>query len=204
MPKWKTVSLRQKLVEDVEKTLETGRYRSISEFVSEAIRLRLEEVSRTQAIPIEKPSKPLKPLTVEEQLLFMPKHMWAMKTPEGNVRVGVSEYAQKHLNGIAYIRTDPVGSEVKKTQPIGYAETWMFIFDLYPPISGKIVKVNKTLKDNPSTINEDPYAAWIVEIKPDNSIIMDQEMRDLLSLRQYKKWVSKVEGRWASSRPVAY
>lgn len=201
MPKWKTVSLRQKLVKEVEKTLETGRYRSISEFVSEAIRLRLEELSRTQVIPVE---KPLKLLTVQEQLLFTPKHMWTMKTPEGNIRVGVSDYAQKHLNGIAYIRTDPVGSEIKKTQPFGYAETWMFIFDLYPPISGKIVKVNKSLKDNPYIINEDPYAAWIVEIKPNNSIIMDQEMRDLLSLRQYKKWVSKVEGRWASSRPVAY
>lgn len=48
MPNWATVSLRQKLVEEIRNVLKTGRYRSISEFVSEAIRLRLEEVSRSQ------------------------------------------------------------------------------------------------------------------------------------------------------------
>ena len=46
MPNWATISLRQKLVEEIKNVLKTGRYRSISEFVSEAIRLRLEEVSR--------------------------------------------------------------------------------------------------------------------------------------------------------------
>ena len=48
MPNWATISLRQKLVEEIRNVLKTGRYRSISEFVSEAIRLRLEEVSRSQ------------------------------------------------------------------------------------------------------------------------------------------------------------
>lgn len=41
---WATVSLRKQLIEDIREILKSGRYRSISEFVSEAIRLRLEEI----------------------------------------------------------------------------------------------------------------------------------------------------------------
>jgi len=46
MHEWATVSLRQKLVGEIRKVLKTGHYRSVSEFVSEAIRLRLEEIAR--------------------------------------------------------------------------------------------------------------------------------------------------------------
>jgi len=48
MRDWATVSLREELINEVRELLKTGRYRSISEFVSEAIRLRLEEISRNK------------------------------------------------------------------------------------------------------------------------------------------------------------
>ena len=193
MSVWKTVSIRQKLIEEIEKAIQAGRYRSISEFVSEAIRLRLEELMRMEGIPVEKRKKYL---AVPEQLLYTPKHTWAQITPEGNIRVGLSDYAQRHLEGIAYIYTEALGKEVKKMEPFGVAETWMFMFDLYAPVSGKVVKFNENLRNDPHLINEDPYReGWIVEIKPRNSLTLEQELKDMLSLRHYNKWVSKLEGR---------
>jgi len=190
---WKTVSIRQKLIQEIEKAIKSGRYRSISEFVSEAIRLRLEELLRIEGVPVEKRKKYL---AVPEQLLFTPKHTWAQITPEGNIRVGISGYAQKHLEGIAYIYVESVGKDVDKMTPFGVAETWMFMFDLYAPVSGKIVKFNGNLRGEPHLINEDPYnEGWIVEIKPKNSLTLEQELKDMLSLRQYNKLVSKLEGR---------
>jgi len=196
MSEWKTVSIKKELIEEIEKILRTGRYRSISEFVSEAIRLRLEELMRMEGIPIEKRKEYLaKP----EQLLYSPKHTWAQITPEGNIRVGVSDYAQRHLKGIAHVHLEPEGTEIKQMDPFGVIETWMFMFDLYAPVSGKIVKVNEALKDDPHLINEDPYGeGWIVEIKPKNSLTLEKELSELLSSRQYNKWVSKLEGRLRS------
>ena len=196
MPEWKTVSIKKELIEEIEKILKTGRYRSISEFVSEAIRLRLEELMRMEGIPIEKRKEYLaKP----EQLLYSPKHTWAQITPEGNIRVGVSDYAQRHLKGIAHVHLEPEGTEIKQMNPFGVVETWMFMFDLYAPVSGKIVKINEALKDDPHLINEDPYGeGWIVEIKPKNSLTLEKELSELLSSRQYNKWVSKLEGRLKS------
>jgi glycine cleavage system H protein len=190
---WKTVSIRQELVREIEEALRTGRYRSISEFVSEAIRLRLEELMRTQGVPAERRKEVL---TTPGQLLYTPKHTWAQITPEGNIRVGVSDYAQRHLKGIAHIMADAVGKGISKMEPLGVAETWMFMFDLYAPVSGKIVKINENLKNNPSVINEDPYGeGWIAEIKPNNSLTLEQELKSLLGAREYNKWVEKLEGR---------
>jgi glycine cleavage system H protein len=191
---WKTVSIRQKLIEEIEKAIQAGRYRSISEFVSEAIRLRLEELMRMEGIPVEKRKKYL--AVPEQQFLYTPKHTWAQITPEGNIRVGLSDYAQGHLEGIAYIYTESLGKEVKKMEPFGVAETWMFMFDLYTPVSGKVVKFNDNLRNEPHLINEDPYReGWIIEIKPKNSLTLERELKGMLSLRQYNKWVSKLEGR---------
>ncbi|MEM2337848.1 MAG: glycine cleavage system protein GcvH [Candidatus Bathyarchaeia archaeon] len=193
MSEWKTVSIRQELIKEIERILRTGRYRSVSEFVSEAIRLRLEELMRAEKIPAAKREELL---AIPEQLLYTPKHTWAQITPEGNIRVGVSDYAQRHLKGIANIMTEPVGKEIAKMEPFGVAETWMFMFDLYAPVSGKIVKVNEKLKDKPYLVNEDPYGeGWIIEIKPKNSLTLEEELKSLLSSREYNKWVSKLEGR---------
>jgi glycine cleavage system H protein len=193
MPDWKTVSIRQELIKEIEKALKTGRYRSISEFVSEAIRLRLEELMRVEGIPIEKRKRYA---AVPQQLLYTPKHTWAQITPEGNIRVGLTDYAQRHLEGLAYIHTESKGKEINKMEPFGVAETWMFMFDLYAPVSGKIVKLNENLRNEPQLINEDPYnKGWIVEIRPKNSLTLEQELKDMLILSQYNKWVSKIEGR---------
>jgi glycine cleavage system H protein len=193
MPRWKTVSIRQELINEIEKLLKTGRYRSISEFVSEAIRLRLEEIERAEGIPIKKRNETL---ATPARLLYTPKHTWAQIISEGNIRVGVSDYARRYLKGIAHIRTEPVGKEINKMEPFGVAETWMFMFDLYAPVSGKIAEVNEKLKDDPHIINEDPYAeGWIVEIEPKNSLVLEQELKNLLSAREYNELVGKIEGR---------
>jgi glycine cleavage system H protein len=189
MPEWRTIRIRQELVVAAKRTLEKNQYQSLSEFVSEAIRLRLDELKQPEKIAEKQIEYPL----VHERLLYTPNHMWIMVTPEGNTRVGLSDYAQRHLRGIASIQTDPIGSVVKKKESFGVVETWMFMFDLYSPISGKIIKLNKTLQDEPYIVNKDPYeAGWIAEIKPNNLIALEEELRNLMKQRQYKTWVSKL------------
>jgi len=68
MPEWATISLREELIEEIRKLMKrTGRYRSISEFVAEAIRLRLEEMARkgevVPELPVEAPQTPSMPVT---------------------------------------------------------------------------------------------------------------------------------------------
>jgi glycine cleavage system H protein len=200
MPEWKTVRVRQELVAAAKRTLEPSRYQSLSEFVSEAIRLRLDELKQSREKIAEKHY--VYPV-IHERLLYTPNHMWAMVTSEGNIRVGLSDYAQRHLKGIAGIQTDPVGHEVKKDEAFGVVETWMFMFDLHSPVSGKIIKINKILQDEPAIIEKDPYeAGWIAEIKPDNLVTLEEELRDLIKLPQYKILVNNL-GRRVGGRALS-
>ena len=190
MPRWRSVRVKQELVTAAKSTLEKGHYRSLSEFVSDAIRLRLDELKQSHEKVAE---KQVEYPVIHERLLYTPEHVWAMVTPEGSIRVGLSEYAQRHLKGIAGIQVDPIGCEVKKEEPFGVVETWMFMFDLYSPVSGKIIKINKDLQDEPFIINKDPYEiAWVAEIKPNNLITLEEELRDLMRLHQYKMWTLKL------------
>jgi glycine cleavage system H protein len=124
-------------------------------------------------------------------LLYTTKHTWAQITPEGNIRVGISDYAQKHLKGIARVLTKPVGEEISRMEPFGVAETWMFMFDLYAPVTGKIVKVNEKFDEEPFIVNGDPYGkGWIIEIEPE-SAVLHQELKELLGITEYKELISR-------------
>lgn len=188
--KWRTIRIKQELVTAAKKTLETNHYHSLSEFVSEAIQLRLDELKRSyEKIAEEKAEYPITPYL----LLYTPNHMWAAVTPEGNMRVGLTHYfALKRLKGIVSISTEPVGRKVVLEKPFGVIETWMFKFDLYAPVSGKIVKINKIVQDKPRIIYGDSYkAGWIAEIKPNNTVSLTEELKALMSPKQYKTWAIK-------------
>ena len=54
--------------------------------------------------------------------------------------------------------------------------------ELYAPLSGKVVKVNDALSDNPQTVNADPYGAgWILELEPSDT----QQLTGLMDAAAY-------------------
>jgi len=80
MPEWATISIREELIEEIRKIMKrTGRYRSISEFVAESIRLRLEEMSRKgELIP-----EPTTEASATPTLPVTPVSMMAPQVTEG-------------------------------------------------------------------------------------------------------------------------
>ena len=193
MPKMKVVRLRQELVEEVKKEVKKSQYQSLSEFVSEAIQLRLQKLAK-QRIPeyLERDRYSRIP-QLQAQLFYTPKHIWAKATPQRNVAIGITDYFQGQLKEIVNIQTDKTREKVSKDEPFGMVETWWFTYDLYPPLNGKIVSVNKAVIDDPFVLNVDPYQ-WIVEVQPEHMEV-DSWMNGLLSLGEYKKLVTKLEGR---------
>ncbi len=188
MVKWKTVRVKQELLTAVERTVESGRYSSLAEFVSEAVQMRLNELRKGEKVA----GKEADYVVVRERLLCSPDHMWAMVTPEGNIRVGLSDFAQRLLKGVADVHLEPVGCEVKRGKLLGSVETWMFKFDLRAPVSGKIARVNGAVLEKPSVMTEDSYdAGWIAEIKPDNVVTLEEELRNLMGPEQYRMYALK-------------
>lgn len=119
-------------------------------------------------------------------LLYTKDHEWALKK-NGNVVVGITDYAQDQLGDIVYIDLPKVGTKVQKGNTFGAVESVKAVSDLYAPLSGEVVKVNEDLKQSLQDVNRDPYhKGWMIEIKLNNP----QELNDLLDQADYKKLVS--------------
>jgi len=193
MPKWKTVKVRQELVEQAKKEVEKGQYQSLSEFVSEAIRNRMQTLAKERILEYLERDRKSRILYQRYPLFYTPKHIWTQVTPQRNVKIGVTDYFQGQLKEIVNIQTDKTGEEVSKDEPFGVVETWWFTYDLYSPLNGKIVSINKKVIEDPFMLNGDPYQ-WIMEVEPAHSEV-NSWMNGMLSLREYKKLVTKPEGR---------
>lgn len=197
MAKQKAIRIRQELIEEAKKEVEKGQYPSLSEFVSDAVRRRLQTLAQEGISEYLKRDGQSRILQLQGQLLYTPKHIWVKSTPQGNVKLGVTNYWESQLKGIVYVGNFEEGQNVSKDEPFGTIETsasWPFVIhDLTSPIYGKIVKVNEDVLNDPYMLNGDPYQ-WIVEVQPSDPKV-DKELDKLLSFKQYNKLITKLEGR---------
>ena len=191
MQKWKTVRIRQELVEEIEKEVKKKQYQSLSDFVSDAIQLRMQTLAKERVPEYLERDKHSRMPQLKTQLFYTPKHVWAQMTPQRNVKIGITDYFQSQAKEIVYIKTDKAGEKVSKNEPFGVVETWWFVYDLYPPVNGKIVSVNKEIIDDPFTLNTDTHQ-WIIEIEPTYSEV-DSWTNGLLSSGEYEKLVTKFD-----------
>jgi glycine cleavage system H protein len=83
------------------------------------------------------------------------------------VTVGITAFAVEQLGDITLVSIDAKpGDAVTAGKTFGTIESVKTLSDLYAPIDGKIVEVNKALDGSPESVNEDPYGkAWMVVIE---------------------------------------
>jgi glycine cleavage system H protein len=109
-------------------------------------------------------AKKIEELAFLDGYRYAEDHEWA-KANGDIVRVGISDYAQDRLGEIVFVEVPEVGDEFQKGQEFGTVESTKAVSELYMPVSGKVVAVNKALEDSPELINNEPYAGgWIVEV----------------------------------------
>ncbi len=105
---------------------------------------------------------------------------------EGKVAtVGISEHAQDELGDIVYVDLPEVGKEIKAGEVLCSIESVKSASDMYSPVSGKIVEVNKALEDAPETINKAAESdGWIVKIEASDpkefDVLFDKSSYDKL------------------------
>ena len=124
--------------------------------------------------------KELNELHLPDDIRYTDEHEWARITGD-TARIGVSDYAQDQLGDIVFVELPAVGDTIAKGEVFGTLESVKAVSELYLPLSGEVVAVNTALTDAPELINQDPYAAWIVEVRSTDAGEYDQ----LLSAAAY-------------------
>jgi len=120
--------------------------------------------------------KEIADLNLPEDLKYTKDHEWAQKT-DGNVKMGIDDYAQDQLGEIVFVEMPEVGDKLAQGDELGSVESVKAVAEVYSPVSGEVTAVNDALEDSPELVNESCYGeGWIVEIKPDDPSQLDNLM----------------------------
>lgn len=121
------------------------------------------------------------------ELKYTKSHEWARQAGT-KIVVGITEYAQKELSDVVYVELPKIGQEVKQGMAVCVVESVKAAFDIYAPVSGRVVDINKKLESDPALINRDPYGeGWFFAITPSNLA----ELNNLLTASTYEEMLSQ-------------
>ena len=91
-------------------------------------------------------------------------------------KIGLDDYAQEQLGDIVFVTLPDIGKTVTAGKAVTDVESVKAVSEVFSPVSGKVVAVNKALENNPELINSDCYGAWICEIEfTDKGKLMDAD-----------------------------
>jgi glycine cleavage system H protein len=122
---------------------------------------------------------------VPENLFYHKEYLWAKKE-DGNVKIGIIDFAQKQLHDIVYVELPSVGDTLTQNEPFGTLESVKAVSDLIAPVSGTVESVNEELESKPELLNEDPYGeGWILIVAPSN---LDADLEALLDFDAAVTW----------------
>lgn len=121
-------------------------------------------------------------MSIPNNLKYTKEHEWVLV--EGNIgTIGVTDYAQGELGDVVFVDIDPALADVKKGSSIGTIEAVKTVSDIFAPFSGKVVEINENLKDNPESVNSDPYGSgWMLKVEISDA----SELNDLLDSSAYQ------------------
>ena len=120
-----------------------------------------------------------------EDLLYTKSHEW-VKVEDDRAIVGVTSYAQDQLVEVVFVELPEEGKEVKAGDTVATLESVKAVANVYAPVSGKIIEVNKQLENQPELVNQDPYGeGWIFVIE----IAGEEELHTLMKVSDYQSLI---------------
>ena len=130
---------------------------------------------------------------IYQERYFTKKHEWIelidTNKNQNEVRVGISDHAQRALGDVVYCELPSIGTKLKCDDSFATLESVKAVSDCYMPIDGEISKVNEKLKNEADLINKSPYEnGWLIQ-----AIIDDKNKKNLSSTlmneKQYQEFL---------------
>ena len=119
---------------------------------------------------------------VPSDLKYAKSHEWVRHSGD-LATVGITDHAQHELTDVVFVELPEVGRQVKAGEACAVVESVKTASDIYSPVSGEIIEVNKAAADDPALVNREPFGGgWFFRIKPSNPA----ELASLLAPDAYK------------------
>ncbi len=114
-------------------------------------------------------------------------HEW-VRREEGELVIGITDFAQGELGDVVYVEAPEVGSSFQANDEVGTIESVKAVAEVYTPIAGEVVAVNEELVEAPERVNEDPHGAgWLFRLRPASAA----EVEGLMSAEAYEEFIQQ-------------
>ena len=123
-----------------------------------------------------------KQICVNYDRFYTRNHLWVKVTTDGNLKLGITDYAQQFLKKkaalVEFIKNPAGHDEVEEDEVFCTVYGGMYpdpetlesecmAFDVISPVTGSIFEVNEAVLDKPQLVNIGCYdEGWIATIKP--------------------------------------
>lgn len=119
---------------------------------------------------------------IPSDLKYSKSHEWVRVSGQ-DAEIGITDHAQHELTDVVFVELPEQGRKVKAGEACAVVESVKTASDIYSPVSGEVVGVNKSVTENPALVNSEPYGGgWLFKVKLANPA----ELSGLLSADQYK------------------
>lgn len=110
------------------------------------------------------------------------EHEWILPMENGNLRIGITDFAQDALGDVVFVALPEVGASVREGDACGEVESTKSVSEIYAPVAGTIIARNDAVETAPETLNTDPYeGGWLFVLEPEDP----QSAESLLAAEDY-------------------
>jgi glycine cleavage system H protein len=118
---------------------------------------------------------------VPSDLKYAKSHEW-VRVNGDIATIGITDHAQHELTDVVFVELPAANRQVKAGEACAVVESVKTASDIYSPVSGQVIEVNKAVVDNPALVNTDPYAGgWFYKIK----LSQPADLNSLMTPAQY-------------------
>jgi glycine cleavage system H protein len=118
--------------------------------------------------------------------LFHPGHTWMRVTEDGDVLVGIDEFAQSLLGSINGIELPRLLRRVRQGSVAVTVRHGNRVAQFVSPVSGRVVEKNEMVVHNPSLVNTSPYGdGWLLRVHPKG---LPAQMNNLMGGKSVHQW----------------
>jgi len=122
---------------------------------------------------------------IPADLKYAKSHEW-VRVASDTGTVGITDHAQHELTDVVFVELPQVGARVKAGEACAVVESVKTASDIYSPVSGEVIEINKAVVDDPALVNSQPYGGgWFYKVKLSDPA----ELNALLSPEQYREQI---------------
>ncbi|MGE3875135.1 MAG: glycine cleavage system protein GcvH [Parvibaculaceae bacterium] len=118
---------------------------------------------------------------------YTKEHEWI--SVDGDIAtIGITNHAQEQLGDVVFVELPAIGKAVTKGGDAAVVESVKAASEVYAPVSGEVVEVNKELEGDPALVNREAEgSAWFMKVKLKDK----SELADLMDKAAYDAFVAE-------------